>query len=124
LLFPMLAAVTAHANTTMITVAAYTPRGKEIYREVSHVELARDYERTFAWKKAAYELSFDFGPDPAAPPVGLLVIEHPHVLAKRPYVVTLQVAPFDGTLDPGDVTEFDLASGALHFKVWYAEEGE
>ena len=105
-------------------MAAYTPRGKEIYREETHVELSREFERVFVWKKAAYEVRFEFGPEPGAPPVGLLVLEHPHALAERPYVVTLQMMPFEGSLDPGEVGEFTLASGALRFKVWYPEEGE
>lgn len=118
----ILTASAAHAGTNMVAIAAYTPRGKEIYREETHVELARQYERVFVWKKAAYELQFEFGPDMTAPPVGLLVLQHPHALSRRPYTVTIMSAPFEGTLDPGEVVEYPSADGLLTFKVWYPEE--
>lgn len=112
--------LTARAGAGTLAVAGYTPRGREIFREETHIELARDYERTFVWKRAAYELQFEFGPEGL--PVGLLVFMHPHARAPRPYTVTLQVGGFGGPLLPGDEAEILLVEGDLTFKVWHLED--
>jgi hypothetical protein len=113
----LLIAALAAVQAQMITVSAQTPRGKTIYDEQTHIELAREYDRIFAWKKAAYEVRFEYGAEIGAPPVALLVLKHPHARSPRPYTVTLQYGPFDKPLGPGDRHEMTLAEGELTFVV-------